>query len=68
MVSIEELLDEMDTLLDKSKAVPFGGGKAMVNIDRLRELIDDIRLHIPLGGDRDYSTARRICKEMSELF
>jgi len=63
MVSIEELLDEMDALLDKSKAVPFGGGKAMVNVDRLRELIDDIRLHIP----QEIRQARAIAMERNDI-
>ena len=63
MVSIEELLGEMDALLDKSKTVPFGGGKAMVNVDRLRELIDDIRLHIP----QEIRQARAIALERNDI-
>jgi len=63
MVSIEELLDEMDALLDKSKAVPFGSGKAMVNVDRLRELIDDIRLHMP----QEIRQARAIVMERNDI-
>lgn len=63
MVSIEELLDEMDALLDKSKAVPFGNGKAMVNVDRLRELIDDIRLHMP----QEIRQARAVVMERNDI-
>ncbi len=63
MVSIEELLDEMDALLDKSKAVPFASGKAMVNADRLRELIDDIRLHMP----QEIRQARAIVMERNDI-
>ncbi len=63
MVSIEELLDEMDALLDSSKAVPFSSGKAMVNVDRLRELIDDIRIHMP----QEIRQARAIAMERNDI-
>jgi len=63
MVSIEELLDEMDALLDKSKAMPFGNGKSIVNVDRLRELIDDIRLHMP----QEIRQARAIAMERNDI-
>lgn len=63
MVSIEELLDEMDSILDKTKVLPFGGGKAMVNVERLRELIDDIRLHIP----QEIRQARAIALERNDI-
>ena len=63
MVSIEELLDEMDALLDNSKGVPFVGGKAMVDVDRMRELIDDIRLHIP----QEIRQARAVVMERNDI-
>lgn len=63
MVSIEELLDEMDELLERARAVPFGGGKALVNADRLRELIEDIRLHIP----KEIKQARAIAMERNDI-
>lgn len=46
-MNIDEILDEMDELLDKSPSVPFSAHKAMVDIDRLRDLINDVRLNIP---------------------
>ena len=46
-MNIDEILDEMDELLDKSPSVPFSTHKAMVDIDRLRDLINDVRLNIP---------------------
>ena len=47
MISIEEILEEMDTLLDSSMVMPFSGGRAMIDAERMRELINDIRSHMP---------------------
>lgn len=44
---IDEILDEMDEVLDKAKPFPFAGNKFLVDADRMRELIDDIRLNMP---------------------
>lgn len=47
MNKIDDILDEMDEALDKAKSFPFAGDKKFVNIDRMRDLIDDVRLHLP---------------------
>ncbi len=47
MNNIDEILEQMDELLDKSASVPFANNKMIVDGERLRELIDDIRLNIP---------------------
>lgn len=47
MNKIDDILDEMDEVLDKAKTIPFSGDKKAVNTDRLRDLIDDVRLHLP---------------------
>lgn len=44
---VDEILDELDEVLDKAKTVPFGGGKNLVDTDRLRELVNDVRLNMP---------------------
>ena len=46
-MSIEEILDDMDELLDKAGNVPFASHKAIIDGERLRELINDIRLNLP---------------------
>lgn len=46
-MKIDELLDQMDELLDEAFSVPFSGGKRVVDVDRVREIIDDIRLNMP---------------------
>ncbi len=46
-MSIDEILDDMDELLDKAAAVPFAAHKSIIDGERLRELINDVRLNVP---------------------
>lgn len=46
-MTINENLDLIDDILDAAWSVPLSGGKCMVDIDKLREIIDDIRLNMP---------------------
>ncbi|MEG1873017.1 MAG: ATPase [Ruthenibacterium sp.] len=46
-MNIDELLDIMDETLEQATSVPFTGGKRMVDIEKVRDLIDDIRLNMP---------------------
>lgn len=47
MSNIDEILEQMDELLDKSASLPFAGNKVLMDGERLKSLIDDIRLNIP---------------------
>ena len=44
---IDEILDEMDEVLDKAKPFPFAGNKFLVDAERMRELVNDVRLNMP---------------------
>ena len=46
-MNIEEILDTLDELLDKSWGLPLSGGRCVVDAERVRELLDDIRLNMP---------------------
>lgn len=46
-MNIDELLNEMEETLEEAMNLPFTGGKRMVDVDRVRDLIDDIRLSLP---------------------
>lgn len=46
-MSIDEILDDMDELLDKAGTVPFAAHKSIIEGERMRELIGDIRLNLP---------------------
>ncbi len=47
MNKIDEILDELDEVLDRAKPVPFGGHRYVADVERLRELTNDARLHLP---------------------
>lgn len=46
-MSIDDILDDMDELLDKSASVPFASHKSIIDGERMRELINDVRLNVP---------------------
>lgn len=46
-MTINENLDLMDDILDAAWTVPLSGGRCVVDIDKLRQAIDDIRLNMP---------------------
>ncbi len=46
-MNINENLDIIDDILDSAWTVPLSGGRCVVDIDRIREAIDDIRLNMP---------------------
>ncbi len=46
-MNVDEILDEMDEMLEKSRAFPLAAHKVVIDGDRLRELINDIRLNLP---------------------
>lgn len=46
-MSIDEILDEMDELLDKASSMPFVAHKKVIDGERMRELINDVRLNMP---------------------
>lgn len=46
-MSIDTVLDQLDELLDKSWNLPLSGGRCVVDADRVRDLIDDVRINLP---------------------
>ncbi|HAG12541.1 MAG TPA: vacuolar-type H+-ATPase subunit H [Ruminococcus sp.] len=65
-MSVFDVLDEMDDMLDNAKAFPLAAHKIVIDGDRLRELVNDIRLAMPKEMKRaqtiDYD-CDRIMKE-----
>lgn len=45
-MNIEEILDEIDELLDNSTSIPFVQHKKIIDGERLRELVNDVRLNM----------------------
>lgn len=46
-MSIEQVLDTLDELLDKSWSLPLSGGRCVVDAEKVRDMIDDIRINLP---------------------
>lgn len=46
-MNIDEILEMIDDTLDKGAAVPFSGKKVMVDADKIRDLLNEIRLNLP---------------------
>ncbi len=46
-MSIDEILEMMDDMLDKAVNVPFSNKKSLIEVDKMRELIDEIRINMP---------------------
>lgn len=47
MANIDVILNTLDELLENSWSLPLSGGRCVVDADRVRDLIDDIRLNMP---------------------
>lgn len=45
-MSVDELLDTMEDEMDASRAIPLSG-KRMVDVDRMHDLIDEVRRSLP---------------------
>ena len=65
-MSVFDVLDEMDDMLDNAKAFPLAAHKIVIDGDRFRELVNDVRLNLPKemkrARDIDYD-CDRVMKE-----
>ncbi len=62
-VSIEELLEKIDDILDKAYVVPLSGGKCLVEAETMRDILDDIRANLPA----EVQQARRIVSDRADI-
>lgn len=46
-MNIEEILDILDEMLDKSWSLPLSGGRSIIDDEKIRSLLDDIRINLP---------------------
>jgi len=46
-MNVEELLELMEETLETGAAVPFSPSKRMVDVDRCRDIIDEVRNNLP---------------------
>lgn len=62
-IEIDQCLDKLDDLLEEAWNLPLMGGRLMVDIQRVRDIIDDIRMHIP----QEMKDARRIVNDREDI-
>jgi len=46
-MNIEEILDMMDETLDKAWSLPMSGGRCVLDVEKVREMMDEIRISLP---------------------
>ena len=46
-MNVDEMLDLMEESLVEGSAVPFAPSKRMVDVDRMRDIIDEVRSNLP---------------------
>ena len=57
------MLDLLDETLEESTNLPFTGGKRMVDVDKVRDIIDDVRLNMPA----EIKQAKAIVNDRAEI-
>lgn len=46
-MTVDELLEQIDDMIDKAWGMPLSRGKCLVDADHLRDIVDDIRGNMP---------------------
>ncbi len=46
-MAIDKYLDKLDDMLDSAVSLPLAGGKKMIDAEKMRTLLDTIRLNLP---------------------
>ena len=62
-MSIDTLLNDMDTVIEEGRTVPLVPNKLLVDVDELRRIIEDIRLNMPV----EITQAKKIAAERRDI-
>ncbi len=46
-MNVNELLDTIEDTLEEGASIPLSGGKRVVDVDKIRDYLDEIRLNLP---------------------
>lgn len=65
-MKMDEILDLMEDMLDNAPAVPFSSKKAMIEVDKMREFIDNLRYNMPSEIKRAKETLADRAKIIAE--
>ena len=62
-MSIDTLLNDMDTVIEEGKSFPLFPNKLLVDVDELHRIIEDIRLNMPV----EITQAKKIAAERRDI-
>lgn len=62
-MNVDELLDLMEETLEEGTAVPFSPGKRIVDVDRMRDIIDEVRNNLP----EELRESKRIVNDREDI-
>lgn len=62
-MNIDEILEMMDDMLDKAVNVPFTSKKSLIEVDKMRELIDEVRINMP----KEITQARELVNDRKTI-
>ena len=48
MTKMDDLLDALEDLMDNSWSLPLTGGKCAVDVEQVRDILEEIRLNMPI--------------------
>lgn len=63
MATIDVLLNNLDEVIENSMSLPLSGGRCIVDAERIREIIDDIRLQMP----NEIKQAKAVVADRNEI-
>ena len=61
-MNVNELLDTIEDTLEESTSMPLSGGKRLVDVEKVRDYLDDIRANLP----GELRQAQQIVKKAEE--
>ena len=62
-MTIEEILEIMDETLDRAMQVPFSNEKSLVDVEKMRELVDEVRLNLP----HEFKLAKKLVQDRKTI-
>ena len=66
MNTIESILNDIDELLEDSWSLPLSGGRCVVDAEKVRDLIDSIRMNMP-AEIKQARAMEAVCLEVLDL-
>ena len=63
-MNVNELLDTIEDTLEESTSMPLSGGKRLVDVEKVRDYLDDIRANLP--SELRQAQAQAIVKKAEE--